>query len=594
MRRLHLGRVGAVLAVGVIGLIGVVEPVGAVSTTKAAKPTLTDFYVTPTSLYSTGGTVTMTADVTNATSCTFVSKPAVANPPATVGCSDGSVTENITLPADAGKKAVKYEIYLSVKGSKVVKSKTATVTVGTATSGEADLTGVESATQSSGGGYCALLSGGGVDCWGENSLGQLGNGTLEGTACGGLCDDVPQAVSGITNAVSVTGECALLATGSIDCWGYNPDGEIGNGTIGGPDGEEGYDTPQGVSGITDAIALGGDTDTNCAVLATGQVECWGDNAFGTIGNGSIGGPDGQAGYDTPQPVPGINDAVAISDGGGVFCVLLTTGGIDCWGDNTYGELGNGTVGGPDGEEGYDSPQAVSGISGATSIVSNPGEGFCAILGTDGVDCWGLNDSGQIGNGFVGGPDDCYGHQLCFDTPQPVTGLDDVMAMTTASGSYCAVLSSGVVDCWGDNTYGALGIGSTGGPDGANGFATPQPVMGITDATTVTSTVGGTYCAVLATGGVDCWGDNGRGELGIGSVGGPDGAGGYDSPQAALFSTPVSSMTSDSDGFCAVLTDGGMSCWGLSEQAELGNGSTSGPDGQGGYDLPQPVVATTSG
>ncbi|MGD0394970.1 MAG: RCC1 repeat-containing protein, partial [Acidimicrobiales bacterium] len=99
----------------------------------------------------------------------------------------------------------------------------------------------------------------------------------------------------------------------------------------------------------------------CALLATGGLECWGDNFYGELGNGTTGGPDEENGYDTPRPVTGITDAVSVvaTESGDVgYCAVLSTGGVECWGDNRFGELGNGTVGGPDGEDGYDTPQAV--------------------------------------------------------------------------------------------------------------------------------------------------------------------------------------------------------------------------------------------
>ena len=74
----------------------------------------------------------------------------------------------------------------------------------------------------------------------------------------------------------------MLATGGVDCWGYNPDGELGNGTTGGPDGPGGYDTPQAVTGITDADD-DGDAAGYCAVLSAGGVDCWGYNLFGELG-----------------------------------------------------------------------------------------------------------------------------------------------------------------------------------------------------------------------------------------------------------------------------------------------------------------------
>jgi alpha-tubulin suppressor-like RCC1 family protein len=89
------------------------------------------------------------------------------------------------------------------------------------------------------------------------------------------------------------------------------------------------------------------------------VDCWGYNGNGELGNGTIDGPDGEYGYDTPQAVTGITNDVSVTSDGAGYCALLSTGGVDCWGYNGYGQLGNGTIEGPDGEGGYDTPQAVS-------------------------------------------------------------------------------------------------------------------------------------------------------------------------------------------------------------------------------------------
>jgi alpha-tubulin suppressor-like RCC1 family protein len=217
----------------------------------------------------------------------------------------------------------------------------------------------------------------------------------------------------------------VLSSGAVDCWGENTNGELGNGTIDGPDGEYGYDTPQAVTGITHAVSATSDGYGYCAVLSSGGMDCWGDNANGELGNGTIGGPDGayDFDYDTPQAVTGISrSASATSDGAGYgYCAVLSGGGMECWGNNDSGQSGNGTVNGPDGKQGYDTPRAVTGITNAVSATSDgasydEGDSYCALLETGGVDCWGLNTSGELGNGTVNGSDGNFG----YDTPQVVS------------------------------------------------------------------------------------------------------------------------------------------------------------------------------
>ncbi len=120
-----------------------------------------------------------------------------------------------------------------------------------------------------------------------------------------------------------------------------------------------YDTPQAVDGVSTAIQLSTDYDGFCAVLTTGSASCWGDNEYAQLGNGTIGGPVFSGyGYDTPQSVMGIDNARAMPSGDLGNCAVLTSGSAACWGDNSYGELGNGTVGGPDSRGGYDTAQPV--------------------------------------------------------------------------------------------------------------------------------------------------------------------------------------------------------------------------------------------
>ena len=125
---------------------------------------------------------------------------------------------------------------------------------------------------------CALLSNGTIECWGSGYIGQLGNGKKEDST-------TPVAVSGgITNATQVSAgndfNCALISDGTIKCWGYNPVGELGNGS------DTNSSVPVEVSGITDAIAIRSGGWNSCALIAGGTVKCWGGNDDGELGNGT--------------------------------------------------------------------------------------------------------------------------------------------------------------------------------------------------------------------------------------------------------------------------------------------------------------------
>jgi alpha-tubulin suppressor-like RCC1 family protein len=146
---------------------------------------------------------------------------------------------------------------------------------------------------------------------------------------------------------------------------------------------------------------------------------------------------------------------------------------------------------------------ASALANVVSVASDNASGsYCALLSTGHLKCWGANGNGQLGNGTT----------TSSDVPVAVPGITDAKAVAGDSdgGSFCAVLSTGHLKCWGYNGYGELGNGNT------TSFTVPQSVKNITTATTV---VGGYYgfCALLSTSHLDCWGYNGDGELGNGNT-----------------------------------------------------------------------------
>ena len=340
---------------------------------------------------------------------------------------------------------------------------------------------------------CALLADASIDCWGLNSTGELGDGTNSGDGadtgsdtCGiHNCRPTPVAVSGITNATAITGgtfqACTLLTDGSIDCWGSNYVGELGDGTT------EESDTPVAVSGITSATAINAGASHTCAVLTGGHVNCWGGNDWGELGDGTT---EGSA---TPVAVSGITDATALTTGGYDTCALLVGGSVNCWGRNSAGELGDGTT------QERNAPVSVSGITNATAITAGAYH-TCALLAGGSIDCWGNGGFGGLGDGST----------KASETPVAVNGITNATAITAGDEDTCALLASGNIDCWGNNSSGELGNGTTEASD------TPVAVNGITNATAITA--GGWHtCALLPGGSIDCWGNNQYGELGNGTT-----------------------------------------------------------------------------
>jgi alpha-tubulin suppressor-like RCC1 family protein len=300
------------------------------------------------------------------------------------------------------------------------------------------------------GGYlsCALLPDGTVKCWGLNDNGQLGNDSSTGPSLcldGIPCATTPVAVSDLRTATAISASeeehsCALLADGSVQCWGLNDTGQ--NGMLGpsvcGPHDFPCAMKPVTVPGLSDVIGVSTATFHTCAVLSTGKVRCWGNNLSGQLGSGTT--DDSLA----PIEVAGISDATAIACGNTRSCALVGGGSIKCWGSNRFGELGNGVPGNATCAPGTSysfacstSPVAVSLIDSATALALGANHA-CALLDDASVWCWGHGEN----------------------TPTQVPGLGPVTAISAAADHTCALLDDGSVWCWGDNLFGWLGDGTT--------------------------------------------------------------------------------------------------------------------------------------
>jgi alpha-tubulin suppressor-like RCC1 family protein len=320
---------------------------------------------------------------------------------------------------------------------------------------------------------CARLTDGAVRCWGYNGQGQLGNGTTSN-------NPNPVTVSGLANATQLTAgyyhSCARLSTSAVQCWGYNGYGQLGDNTT------SNRSTPVTVSGLSATQVSAGIYHT-CARLADGTARCWGYNAYGQIGDGT-----GSNRY-APVAVSGLTGVTQVGVGGYHSCAVRTNGTVWCWGYNGYGQLGNGTT------ADRTTPVAVSGISTAVGVWA----GFnhtCARLADGTARCWGYNGNGQLGDGTG---TNRY-------TPVAVSGLSAVAQLTLGDNHTCARLTDGTARCWGYNGNGALGDGT------ATSRTTPVAVSGLTNATDITAFYR-TTCATRSDLTVHCWGDNGNGQVG---------------------------------------------------------------------------------
>jgi alpha-tubulin suppressor-like RCC1 family protein len=342
------------------------------------------------------------------------------------------------------------------------------------------------ATFTDGQGYfsCAVTTSGGARCWGSNWTGQLGDGTsdrrLTAADVTGLGAAVVQISTGYDHA------CALLSGGGVTCWGGNEVGQLGDGTA------TTRFTPTDVIGLTSGVAqISAGLYATCAVTGSGAVKCWGQNFFGQLGDGT------QINRLTPVDVVGLGGGAAqVSVGGTHVCAVTTTGGAKCWGYGGNGQLGGGA------SVSRATPVDVVGLTAGVEQISAGHSHTCALLAGGGVKCWGANYSGQLGNGL-------FSFQAA---PVAVTNLGAGAAQVRLGWNHsCAVMVNGGVKCWGDNWDGFLGDGT------AVSSAVPVDVVGL--GAEMTQVAAGAYhtCALSQAGGVKCWGHNAYGQLGDGTV-----------------------------------------------------------------------------
>lgn len=225
---------------------------------------------------------------------------------------------------------------------------------------------------------CAVLDSHELWCWGNNGNGQLGNGTTGERAA-------PVRVLGLTNVAQVSAggdhTCAVLTDGTARCWGRGLFGKLGDGAA------QDRSAPVTVMGLSDAVQIAAGGSLSCARRRTGAVSCWGSNAFGGLGQGSVNYGDNPV----PLGVRELSDAVEITAGSWYACALRQSGQPVCWGDNTSGQLGDGT-----GAQKL-VPTPVVGLSQIAELRAGYTH-TCARSRTGQAWCWGQNRDGQLGDG----------------------------------------------------------------------------------------------------------------------------------------------------------------------------------------------------
>jgi len=331
--------------------------------------------------------------------------------------------------------------------------------------------------------FCALTTAGAVQCWGFNVTGALGDGTTATRRTPVPVSSLGSGVQAITAGNSHT--CALTTAGAVLCWGSNQFGFLGNGTT------TNSLTPVAVTGLSSGVqAIGAGQSHTCAVTTAGAVLCWGHGVNGQLGNGST------ANRLMPFPVTSLDSGVqAVAGGNFHACALTTTGAVQCWGTNTSGQLGDGTT------LPRPTPALVTSLSSGVQAIAVGGLHSCALTTAGATQCWGSNVFGQLGDDTT----------MRRTTPVTVIGLGSgVQAVAAGETHTCAVTMTGAVQCWGSNSLGELGDGTT-----MQGL-TPVAVNGLGNGMRAVAAGRHNTCALSTGGVVLCWGRNDAGQLGDGT------------------------------------------------------------------------------
>lgn len=351
--------------------------------------------------------------------------------------------------------------------------------------------------------------------------------TVTSTASTLACGDHGCGVREI--ALGTIAACALLEDATVACYGGGIVGTLGRGAE-----RPMIDpVPKRVPGLEHVAKIAGGGYTMCALLESGGVSCWGadqsENPYGAR-PGNLVAIDGLAHV----------EELAVSTSH--TCALVTGGDVYCFGSNYFGELGDGTT------DNAKRAVKVAAISGAKHIATGA-EVSCAVLGDGSVSCWGMNDHGQLGQADV--------DALVHAAPLAVPGLGGPaksVAASSESGAVCALLESGASKCWGE----ALAV-TTAASAGAGGALS----------------VGWRHaCSLDGAGTVTCWGANTKGQLGSGStaaVTSPVTAAG------ALGSGGASRLVTGGNASCTVSSDGSFVCWGDDSRGQLGSGRIGEPE-----------------
>ena len=402
---------------------------------------------------------------------------------------------------------------------------------------------------------CAILSGGVLKCWGYNSNGQIGDGSTADNS-------VPSEIDSGTGYKKVTtGQwhtCGITVADKVKCWGAGNQGQIGNGST-----SSSNSVPVAIDTATSYSEISAGYQFTCGITTTGVLKCWGDNtSYGMLGDGTT----------TDRLVPTVIDSGTsysrVATGQDHTCAITTTGVLKCWGRNNYSKVGDGTT-----------------TTRLTPVIIDSGVSYaeislgqfhtCGVTTTGVLKCWGDNSRGQIGDGSFVSP---------VSTPKIIDSGVSYSQVDLGTSHSCAIKADGGLMCWGSNDQNELG-------DGAKALTIADVVAPkeIDLGTTYLSVSSGSYfsCGVTSGSDIKCWGYNEHGRLGDSGVElrrTPVAINsGYSFTKLALGSGPSVAGLELGRSICGLNSLGELKCWGENKNGQVGVGSFG-----GSYSILKPV------
>ncbi|QDK41566.1 hypothetical protein DOM21_08890 [Bacteriovorax stolpii] len=361
---------------------------------------------------------------------------------------------------------------------------------------------------------CILLANGRMRCWGLNYSGQLGVNGNQNIGNIHKPKAFPYVSRGVSKIAAGLSHTCSITSGAVRCWGLNVSGQLGNGTL------TNTNTPGGIINlngeIISQIATG--SAHTCALTASGKVRCWGDNTYGQLGYANITALKLPGGYlDMAGSGAGSGIVTQIVAGNFHTCALLNTMEVRCWGRGAEGQLGRGNtdnVGDDENPGAVDIVKFDTANSNKAMQVTAGANHTCALTINGNVRCWGLNDVGQLGQGYTVNIGDDEEPSLIDDVN--LGGAKVINLSSGLSNHTCAILTNGKFYCWGGNSSGQLGYGNT---INVGDDEIPYDVNEVSISDTAVQVMTGTShtCALFSTKGVRCWGLGSDGQLGYGNT-----------------------------------------------------------------------------